>query len=184
MKVVKRIIVYKNKRRMRESTSRTIDRVSSDSRRRSLSNQRASSRQFDIVVYGATGFTGKFVAKRILASIVAQQNITPASDDAILSWAIAGRDKVKLEGVLKWLAVPEGINPPAILVADVNDYDSLGKAIGSARGNKSTLKNKQLNNIILLLHCSCAELCGTISLLWVTHLSFYLLCQSQLFTFS
>ena len=44
-------------------------------------------RQFEIVLYGASGFTGKLVAEYL------------ASDHQDLRWAIAGRNTQKLEQV-------------------------------------------------------------------------------------
>ena len=45
-----------------------------------------SDRKFDIVVFGATGYTGKLVAEQVLQG-------TPST----LRWAIAGRSPQKLE---------------------------------------------------------------------------------------
>jgi short subunit dehydrogenase-like uncharacterized protein len=58
------------------------------------------SREFDLVVFGATGFTGKLVAEYI------------ASSGERVSWAIAGRNQTKLEAL--------GMNVP-IIVADALD---------------------------------------------------------------
>ncbi len=66
---------------------------------------------YDIVVYGASGFTGKLCIE-YLAS-VAQQDGT--------RWAVGGRNKGKLEGALKDAGL-EGVD---IIVADSNDEDSL-----------------------------------------------------------
>ena len=46
-----------------------------------------SSSKFDIVVYGATGFTGQLVAEYLAAQY---------KGDAGLKWAMAGRSKDKL----------------------------------------------------------------------------------------
>ena len=53
----------------------------------SISVSSLSSRPFEIVVWGASGFTGRLVAEHI------------ARDYQGLKWAIAGRDKVKLEQI-------------------------------------------------------------------------------------
>jgi len=50
-------------------------------------------REFDIVVYGATGFTGKLVAKYLTKAAAANKARRKA-----YKWAIAGRTKHKLEG--------------------------------------------------------------------------------------
>lgn len=51
-----------------------------------------SERQYDLVLYGATGYTGKYTAEYL------QEN-APTS----LKWAIAGRNAQKLDAVLQEL---------------------------------------------------------------------------------
>ena len=51
-------------------------------------------RQFEIVLYGASGFTGKLVAEYL------------ASEHQDLRWAIAGRNTQKLEQVRRELNLP------------------------------------------------------------------------------
>ena len=50
-------------------------------------------KQYDIVVFGASGFTGQYVVEEI-ARTVQHQN-------PVLRWAIAGRNAGKLQNVLK-----------------------------------------------------------------------------------
>ncbi|MBK8723130.1 MAG: saccharopine dehydrogenase NADP-binding domain-containing protein [Saprospiraceae bacterium] len=66
---------------------------------------------YDIVLFGATGFTGKLIAK-YLAENGSQENIR---------WAIAGRDFEKLQTLQSNLV---GLKPE-IVVADVKNYESL-----------------------------------------------------------
>ena len=73
-----------------------------------------ASRQFDVIVYGATGFTGSLVAEYLL------QRYGCGKD---LDWAIAGRSKDKLEELKKRLG-NEAAELTAI-VADSNDKESL-----------------------------------------------------------
>lgn len=47
-----------------------------------------SSRQYDLVVFGATGYTGKLTAEHITKSLPTD-----------LKWAIAGRSEEKLEAI-------------------------------------------------------------------------------------
>ena len=49
-------------------------------------------RKYDIVVFGATGFTGQFVVQEIARTI---------DEESGLSWAIAGRNMAKLQEVLR-----------------------------------------------------------------------------------
>jgi short subunit dehydrogenase-like uncharacterized protein len=67
----------------------------------------AAGRDFDVVVFGATGITGRRVAAYL------------ADQDA--RWAAAGRDAAKLERVLG----EEGVAAPDTIIADVGDPGSL-----------------------------------------------------------
>jgi len=82
----------------------------------------AKKRLYDIVLFGATGFTGGLTAEYL------------ARQSGKLRWALAGRNQGKLEAVRERLAA---INPACVklplLVADVEDQDSLHKVAASAR---------------------------------------------------
>ncbi|KAJ8120730.1 hypothetical protein ONZ43_g2636 [Nemania bipapillata] len=71
------------------------------------------SRQYDIVVYGATGYTGLITAEYIA-------NHFPTDT----KWAVAGRSAQKLEDVVKTC---KGLNPdrkpPQVEVCSLNDAD-------------------------------------------------------------
>eukprot|EP00980_Cylindrotheca_fusiformis_P016146 scaffold4805_cov136-Cylindrotheca_fusiformis.AAC.1 len=70
-------------------------------------------RTYDIVVLGATGFTGKLAARHLAKTY-------GCKDDSKVKWAIAGRSKDKLEAVKKSLAnelqLPELKNIPTLVV--------------------------------------------------------------------
>ena len=51
----------------------------------------AEPRKFNIVVFGATGFTGQFVVEEIARTM---------DTEAKFTWAVAGRDMAKLQAVL------------------------------------------------------------------------------------
>ncbi|HMD57586.1 MAG TPA: saccharopine dehydrogenase NADP-binding domain-containing protein [Solirubrobacteraceae bacterium] len=70
-----------------------------------------SQRDFDVVVFGATGLTGRHVAAYL-------QERAAASG---LRWAAAGRDEAKLARVLS----EEGASEASTLLADVEQADSL-----------------------------------------------------------
>lgn len=73
------------------------------------------SRPLDVVIFGASGFTGKYT---VYESVKILQN---------LKWGIAGRSKSKLETVLKEMGKKAGKNLDhiPIIIADVQDPDSL-----------------------------------------------------------
>jgi short subunit dehydrogenase-like uncharacterized protein len=78
------------------------------------------SRRFDVVVWGATGFTGKLVAEYLAKAY-------PSG----LAWALAGRSKDKLEAVRATLG-DAGRGIP-ILIADAADRASLDAVVHSTR---------------------------------------------------
>ena len=71
-------------------------------------------RKYDIIVYGATGFTGKLVAKYLLKTY---------GVNGPVSWAIAGRDEKKLELIRRNLKLDK--NDLDIFIASSFDIDSL-----------------------------------------------------------
>src|SRR5258707_10388593 len=100
-----------------------------------------SSSKFDIVVYGATGFTGQLVAEYLAAHY---------KGDANLKWAMAGRSKDKLT------AVRDAIGAPAdtpLIVADASDPASLKAMVAQARSVISTVGPYQLYGADLLAAC-------------------------------
>ena len=71
-----------------------------------------ASREFDIVLFGATGFTGALVGKALT-------NTAPAG----LRWAVAGRNRQKLEDTVKsWGSAASGVE---CIVVDANDDAAL-----------------------------------------------------------
>jgi short subunit dehydrogenase-like uncharacterized protein len=78
-----------------------------------LPRARDRSREFDIVLWGATGFTGRLVAEYLVRNYL--------GSDIGLRLALAGRNKEKLEAVASEVGAPE----LPILVGDSFDADSL-----------------------------------------------------------
>ncbi|KAJ3247418.1 hypothetical protein HDU78_004392 [Chytriomyces hyalinus] len=88
----------------------------------------ASTRAYDIVLFGATGFTGKFATEYLLKS-------GPMS----VKFAIAGRSRAKLEAVRTDIAATltgeraERAKNIPILIADSNDQESLDAVAASTK---------------------------------------------------
>jgi short subunit dehydrogenase-like uncharacterized protein len=81
-------------------------------------------RPFDVVLFGATGFTGKLVAEYLAEHAV----------DNGVRWAIAGRSRDKLEAVRRELAArDEALSDLPILVADSHDVPTLERLVPEAR---------------------------------------------------
>lgn len=73
------------------------------------------SRDLDFIIFGASGFTGKNVVVKAVSMLNG------------FKWGIAGRNKEKLETVLRETSEKfkeQSLNIP-LFIADVNDYDSL-----------------------------------------------------------
>ncbi|EON68317.1 hypothetical protein W97_07575 [Coniosporium apollinis CBS 100218] len=76
-------------------------------------------RQYELVLLGATGYTGKLCAEHITQCLPTD-----------LRWAVAGRNHKKLAAVVEELkSLNPNRNPPAIEIAELNeeDLDSLAK---------------------------------------------------------
>lgn len=89
----------------------------------------ATTRRFDLVLFGATGFTGGLVADYLAA----------VSGEETFTWALAGRSSSKLQAVREHLSSQGSANLPEILVADVNDADSIRALAASARAVITTV---------------------------------------------
>jgi short subunit dehydrogenase-like uncharacterized protein len=81
-------------------------------------------RPFDVVVWGASGFTGQLVVEYL------GETYGVGGD---LRWAIAGRNRDKLEAVRR--SCPAGARPDSLpmLIADSDDRDSLSSMVRQTR---------------------------------------------------
>lgn len=87
------------------------------------------SRTFDIVLFGATGFTGGLTADHLAA------HLPPGA-----RWALAGRNQAKLERVAARLAAADPRRPrPSLVRAEASDADSLRALAESTRVLISTV---------------------------------------------
>jgi short subunit dehydrogenase-like uncharacterized protein len=112
-----------------------------------------ASSKFDIVVYGATGFTGRLVAEYLAAHYTGR-------DDP--KWAMAGRSKEKLASVRDAIGAPADI---ALIVADGGDAASLRAMVDQTRLVISTVGPYQLYGSDLVAACAASgtdylDLCG------------------------
>jgi short subunit dehydrogenase-like uncharacterized protein len=81
------------------------------------------SRRYDLVLFGATGFTGGLTADYLAAN-------APAG----LRWALVGRNRQKLDAVAARLAAAAPEAPkPDVLIADATDREALGGVAESTR---------------------------------------------------
>lgn len=107
-------------------------------------------REFDIIVYGATGFTGRLVAEYLAANY------------ADVKWAMAGRSLTKLEEVRGEIGAPAGT---PLLTANADDPASLKAMVERAKVVITTVGPYQLYGEPILAACAAAgtayvDLCG------------------------
>jgi short subunit dehydrogenase-like uncharacterized protein len=112
-----------------------------------------SSAKFDIVVYGATGFTGQLVAEYLTRQY---------KTDNSLKWAMAGRSLGKLKSVRDAIGAPG--NTP-LIVADASDAASLRAMAEQTMSVITTVGPYQLYGEELLAACVATgtdyfDLCG------------------------
>ncbi len=112
-----------------------------------------SSSKFDIVVYGATGFTGQLVAEYLAANYAGQGGP---------KWAMAGRSLDKLASVRDAIGAPADT---ALIVADASDTASLKAMVDQTKSVVSTVGPYQLYGSELVAICAATgtdylDLCG------------------------
>jgi short subunit dehydrogenase-like uncharacterized protein len=111
-------------------------------------------RSFDIVIYGATGYTGRLVAEYLAHHYVARADAP--------KWAMAGRSATKLAEVRELIGAP---SDTPLIVADSDDPDSMAALAAQARVVLTTVGPYQLYGEPLLQACveagtDYADLCG------------------------
>jgi short subunit dehydrogenase-like uncharacterized protein len=99
-------------------------------------------RDFDIIVYGATGFTGRLVAEHLLKTYGARGD---------LKWAIAGRDPAKLEVARNVIGAPANL---PVVIADSFDLASLTAMARRAKAIATTAGPYQLHGSGVVAACA------------------------------
>jgi len=87
-------------------------------------------RNYDIVVFGATGFTGQYVVEYVAKAAQDAEN-----EGGVLKWAVAGRNAAKLGKVLDQASLNTGmvLKDKDCLVCDVSDDSSLDAMAAQTR---------------------------------------------------
>ena len=111
-------------------------------------------REFDIVIYGATGYTGRLVAEYLSQHYAGRQDAP--------KWAMAGRSEAKLREVRDLIGAPAST---PLIVADADDPASLTAMCARARVVITTVGPYQLYGEPLVAACAAvgtdyADLCG------------------------
>jgi short subunit dehydrogenase-like uncharacterized protein len=110
-------------------------------------------RKYGIVVYGATGYTGRLVCEYLNQQYGVNGDVV---------WAMAGRSQEKLKSVRDEMSIP--IDVP-LIVADASDEPSLVLMVNSAKVVLTTVGPYQLYGSDLVKACAAAgtdyvDLCG------------------------
>ncbi len=113
----------------------------------------SGARAYDLIIYGATGFTGRLVAEHMLATYGVDRDV---------QWAIAGRSKAKLEAVRREIGAPDTL---PLVIADASDPASLATLAKSTSVVITTVGPYQLYGEPLVAACAEAgtdyvDLCG------------------------
>jgi len=111
-------------------------------------------REFDVIVFGATGFTGQLVAQVMLARA--------ASQAGGVRWAMAGRNLDKLAKVRQQIGAPGSL---PLIAADASDAPALQVLVRRARVVITTVGPYQRHGEALVTACAEAgtdyvDLCG------------------------
>ncbi|OZA91723.1 MAG: saccharopine dehydrogenase, partial [Erythrobacter sp. 34-65-8] len=111
-------------------------------------------RQFDIIVYGATGYTGRLVAEHFVREYAGKADAP--------KWAMAGRSLTKLQEVRDAIGAPADT---PLVVADADDPASLDAMCGRTKVVLTTVGPYQLYGDALVAACvktgtDYADLCG------------------------
>ena len=111
------------------------------------------SEQFDVVIYGASGYTGKLVAQYMQEQYGANKEV---------SWAIAGRSATKLAAVKTELGIADSV---PIIVADSDDNQAIEAMVVSTKVVLTTVGPYQLYGNTLIDNCvkhgkDYVDLCG------------------------
>lgn len=112
----------------------------------------SETKQFDIVVYGSTGFTGRLVAEYLSQNYSANE----------VRWAMAGRSEEKLAQVRDEIGAPADT---PFVIADAEDLDSLKAMVASTKVVLTTVGPYQLYGSELVKLCAqlgtdYVDLCG------------------------
>ncbi|MFT5578624.1 MAG: short subunit dehydrogenase-like uncharacterized protein [Paraglaciecola psychrophila] len=109
------------------------------------------STEFDILIYGATGFTGKLVAEYVLQTY-----------GTSIKWGMAGRSKSKLEEVRDAIGAPADT---ALVICDSNNDDEVNAMVARTKVLITTVGPYQLYGDKVIVACANAgtdyvDLCG------------------------
>ncbi|TVP90937.1 MAG: saccharopine dehydrogenase [Pseudomonadaceae bacterium] len=121
----------------------------------------STAREYDLIVYGASGYTGRLVAEYLSQEY---------ANDSGLRWAMAGRNADKLAAVRDEIGAPADI---PLVIADTSDPASLKAMVASTKVILTTVGPYQLYGSELVAACAelgtdYVDLCGEPA--WMRHM--------------
>ena len=135
-------------------TRRLVGRVKKLGRVGAACDDACMQRAFDVIVFGATGFTGALVAEVMVARA--------AVEGGRLRWAMAGRSAAKLAQVRDRIGAPASV---PLITADATDARALANLVRQAKVVITTVGPYQRHGEALITACAEAgtdyvDLCG------------------------
>jgi len=84
--------------------------------------------KYDLILYGATGFTGQFAAEYLA------RNYPPNGNQLGLTWALAGRNQQRLEAIKNIIIqINSACQAVGIIIADTKYQDEVDKMVAQGR---------------------------------------------------
>ena len=119
---------------------------------RAIISQPSVSRRFDIVVFGATGYTGSIASEYLMSRCgVKFSKCNTAQSASSIRWALAGRKLSKLEALRKRIGAPDAGN---FIVADATSDEDMRHLARSTRAVVSFAGPYQLYGSKLVAACA------------------------------
>uniref|UniRef100_A0AAV1TPG0 Saccharopine dehydrogenase NADP binding domain-containing protein n=1 Tax=Peronospora matthiolae TaxID=2874970 RepID=A0AAV1TPG0_9STRA len=119
------------------------------------STRNVTDKRFDVVVYGATGFTGSLVAR-----YVAAESESAVGNPSAIKWALAARSATKLTQVKEQLKTelpevdPALIDAIPVVVADSSNEESLVQMVQQTKVVVSLVGPYKLYGELLIKACA------------------------------
>ena len=111
-----------------------------------MNSAKRKARPYDLIVFGATGFTGRLVAQYLLQAYGAGGKYV----DEAPTWAMAGRSVAKLESVRDLIGAPKDL---PLITVDAQDAEALTAMAMRAKVIVTTVGPYQLHGEPLLRAC-------------------------------
>ena len=93
-------------------------------------NKKMADKMYDLIIFGATGYTGKNVVQYVARSA---KDASDTNGGNVIKWAISGRDESKLKRVLSEVPTDYKSEDAGVIICDVKDELSLLAMAGKGK---------------------------------------------------